>query len=243
MAYPGYGGQGGYPGQQQYGQPAGYGAPPQQQPGGYQQPGYAQPQPGYGAPGGYPPQGGYPGYGPPQGAGCPPGVDPTIWGWFCSVDADRSGKITAQELQQALTNNDWSHFNPETCRLMISMFDKDHSGKIDIHEFSALWHYIQQWRGVYQQYDRDRSGRIDVNELHNAFTQMGYRLSAQFAQLVVTKYDRQARSQLKFDEFIQCCVLMKSLTDTFKQKDTAMAGSISVNYEEFMSMVLLNLVI
>ena len=40
-----------------------------------------------------------------------------------SVDADRSGKITATELQQALLNSNWSHFNAETCRLLIGMFD------------------------------------------------------------------------------------------------------------------------
>ena len=51
--------------------------------------------------------------------GPPPGIDPTIFQWFQAVDADRSGKITAIELQQALTNANWSHFNPETCRLMI----------------------------------------------------------------------------------------------------------------------------
>ena len=51
--------------------------------------------------------------------GPPPGVDPTVYGWFQAVDADKSGQITAIELQQALTNNNWSHFNPETCRLMI----------------------------------------------------------------------------------------------------------------------------
>ncbi|XP_002737487.1 programmed cell death protein 6-like [Saccoglossus kowalevskii] len=250
MAYPGYG----YQGQQPYGaaqqqppqQPGGY-PQPQQQPGGYPppQPGAYQPQqPGYGAPGGYPGQ--QPGYGYPQQQGppgCPPGIDPSVWQWFCAVDADRSGKITALELQQALTNNDWSHFNAETCRLMVGMFDRDHSGKIDIHEFAALWHYIQQWRGVYQQYDRDHSGRIDANELHNAFNTMGYRLSPQFSQLVVTKYDIQSRRTLKFDDFIQCCVLLKSLTDTFKQKDAAMSGSINVSYEEFMSMILLNLIV
>ena len=40
-----------------------------------------------------------------------------------SVDADHSGKITAIELQQALLNSNWSHFNAETCRLLIGMFD------------------------------------------------------------------------------------------------------------------------
>lgn len=35
------------------------------------------------------------------------------------VDKDRSGSITAEELQQALSNGTWTPFNPETVRLMI----------------------------------------------------------------------------------------------------------------------------
>nr|KAG5696021.1 hypothetical protein BaRGS_013927 [Batillaria attramentaria] len=65
-----------------------------------------------------------------------------------AVDQDHSGKITAQELQQALMNGNWSPFNPETCRLMIGMFDKD-------------------------RFDTDRSGNIDANELSNAFQTFG----------------------------------------------------------------------
>ena len=80
---------------------------------------------GYGSAPGYPPQMGYPparggppGYGMGYG-GAPPGVDPTLWNWFVAVDADRSGQISALELQRALLNGNWSQFNPETCRLMI----------------------------------------------------------------------------------------------------------------------------
>ena len=47
-------------------------------------------------------------------------VDPQIASWFNAVDHDRSGVISAAELQQALTNADWTHFNPESVRLMIS---------------------------------------------------------------------------------------------------------------------------
>ena len=46
-------------------------------------------------------------------------VNPEVMQWFHAVDTDRTGKISAQELQQALTNANWSHFNAETCRLMI----------------------------------------------------------------------------------------------------------------------------
>jgi len=38
---------------------------------------------------------------------------------FVRVDRDKSGSITANELQQALSNGTWTPFNPETVRLMI----------------------------------------------------------------------------------------------------------------------------
>ena len=50
-----------------------------------------------------------------------PQMDPTVVAWFQSVDADRSGRISAVELQQALTNNDWSRFRIQTCYQMIGM--------------------------------------------------------------------------------------------------------------------------
>ena len=46
------------------------------------------------------------------------------------------------------------------------MFDKDQSGTISVQEFSSLWQYVQQWRGVFDRYDRDRSGAIEHQELH-----------------------------------------------------------------------------
>ena len=42
-----------------------------------------------------------------------------------SVDRDRSGSINANELREALVNNNWSHFNQETCRILIGMFDRN----------------------------------------------------------------------------------------------------------------------
>lgn len=244
MAHAGYGYGGAPPGgygqpqPNRYGQPGGYG---QQPPQGYgQPPGYQPPGGGYGAP----PHGQPHGYGAPAqqpGYGGPPsGIDPNVYQWFLTVDADRSGRINMTELQQALVNANWTHFNPETCRLMIGMFDRDQSGTIELNEFQGLWNYLSQWRTLFDQFDRDRSGTIDAGELNTAFTQLGYRLSPQFSQLVVTRYDPQAKQRLTLDNFIQACVLLKSVTDTFRQKDKNMAGVIQISYEEFLMMVLCN---
>ncbi|XP_013402793.1 programmed cell death protein 6 [Lingula anatina] len=231
----------------QYGQaPGQYGQPP---PGQYgQQPcqqygagyGYQQQQPGGAYGGGYPggqPGGGGFGYGatPP-----PPGISPDLWQWFQAVDQDRSGQITASELQSALVNGNWTPFNKETCRLMIGMFDKDRSGTIGVQEFAALWKYIQDWKSCFDGFDADRSGNIDANELNNAFRTFGYNLSPQFCQLVTRVFDRSGRGVMKFDDFIQACVMLKSLTDKFRMKDTSQQGVIRIHYEEFLEMVLDN---
>jgi Ca2+-binding EF-hand superfamily protein len=52
-------------------------------------------------------------------------VSRVLLAFFQAVDTDHSGAITASELRQALLNGNWSPFNPETCRLMISMFDRN----------------------------------------------------------------------------------------------------------------------
>ena len=68
------------------------------------------------------------------------------------------------------------------------MFDRDQSGTINFNEFCGLWNYITQWKGAFDRYDTDRSGSIEANELHRVFTEMGYRVSPNFVQLIVVKY-------------------------------------------------------
>ncbi len=166
--YPGS--SGGYPGQPGGGYPGGSSAPPMSS-----------------AP---PTSGGYGGYGgaapPPSGYGAPqqPQVDPNVASWFHAVDQDRSGQITAQELQRALVNGNWSNFSEEACRMMIGacvsafpiegafdpfllagMFDRSGSGTLTLETFGQLFHYVNQWKALFEGIDRDRSGYIEFNEL------------------------------------------------------------------------------
>jgi hypothetical protein len=159
--------QGGYgappPPQQQ----GGYGAPPPQQGGYGQQGGYAPQggQQGYGSPapppggaygggggggGGYGGQqsyGGQPGGGRMQAynqqSGPPTGSDPQLWGWFTTVDRDQSGNINPIELQQALVNGDWTPFELDTVKLLMTIFDTDRSGTITFNEVC-----LSSWRRI-----------------------------------------------------------------------------------------------
>ncbi|KAI0785735.1 hypothetical protein C8Q75DRAFT_774348 [Abortiporus biennis] len=215
----------------------GYGAPPPQQ--GY---GAPPPQQGYGAP----PPPGY-GYGaPPPPSGPPAGADPQLWNWFAAVDTDRSGHITVHELQKALINGDWTPFDLDTVKLLMSIFDTDRSGTIGFNEFSGLWKYIKDWQGVFKHFDRDRSGSIDGRELHDALKQFGYNLSPQLLHLVERKYagappvhgQQQGPPGISFDRFVRACVVIKTLTEAFQRLDTDRDGWIQINYDTFMHTVL-----
>ena len=69
---------------------------------------------------------------------------------------------------------------------------------------------------------------------------MGFRVSQPFCQMVVVRFDRQEKRSLKFDDFIQSCVMLRSLTDAFKVRDSNMDGTIQVNYEDFMTVAISN---
>lgn len=49
-------------------------------------------------------------------------INPDVQRWFSMVDRDRSGRITATELQSALANGQGGTFSDTACKLMIGMF-------------------------------------------------------------------------------------------------------------------------
>ncbi|CAK1578703.1 unnamed protein product [Parnassius mnemosyne] len=160
-----------------------------------------------------------------------------LWDIFRRVDKDRSGYISADELQQALSNGTWNPFNPETVRLMIGMFDKQNRGVISFEDFGALWKYVSDWQNCFRSFDRDNSGNIDRQELKNALTAFGYRLSDEIVTIMVQKFDRFGRGTILFDDFIQCCITLYTLTSAFRQFDTDQDGVITIHYEQFLKMV------
>ncbi|XP_076640775.1 apoptosis-linked gene-2 isoform X1 [Halictus rubicundus] len=173
-----------------------------------------------------------------------------LWDVFQRVDKDRSGAISADELQQALSNGTWTPFNPETVRSMIGMFDiekndpdspgmfdKNQRGTVSFEEFGALWKYVTDWQNCFRSFDRDNSGTIDRNELKTALISFGYQLSDRVIDTIIRKYDRSGLQGIYFDDFIQCCIILHTMTIAFRQLDTDQDGVITVHYEQFIGMV------
>lgn len=164
-----------------------------------------------------------------------------IFQWFRMADTSHSGKLDFHELSHALKNDANTAFRPETCRMMISMFDREGDGQINPYEFEQLWNYLSQWRQTFNNFDQDRSGEIDRRELVTALQTMGYRLSETFIQITMAKFDPEKRGNLRFDDFIRLCCILNSLTTSFAVHDPQRQGRINVTYEEFLTMVFMGM--
>jgi peflin len=216
--------------------PGGYGGAPPPPPEGFGPPYGSGGAYGGGAAGGFAPPGGY---------AMPPGSNPQLWNWFTSVNLDRSGAITSAELERALINGDWTPFDLDTVKLLMTIFDTDCNGTINFNEFTGLWKYIKDWQNVFRHFDRDRSGSINGGELRDALTQFGFNLSPPLLDLVQRKYASNVTSGqsgppagISFDRFVRVCVVVKQLVESFRRLDTDRDGWIQINNEQFMQTVL-----
>ncbi|RKO90257.1 hypothetical protein BDK51DRAFT_2427, partial [Blyttiomyces helicus] len=167
-----------------------------------------------------------------------------LWQWFIAVDADDSGSISPVELEQALINGDWSPFSPRTIMLLMSLFDPSKSGKIGFTEFTSLWRYVEQWKGIFKSFDADRSGTIDMKELMHALKAFGLNVNQKTAGLCVGKFTHgecvcaKDGTSITFDGFIASCVTVKKLSDAFIALDTDRDGWVNMSYDLFVDTVI-----
>ena len=157
---------------------------------------------------------------------------------FIAVDTDRSGKIDKSELQQALSSGGYNQFQERTAVLLIKMHDTDGSGTIDQTEFVGLWTYLMQWKQSFNQFDTDGSGSIDHQELTTALNVCGYSLSPNVVNDLIQKYDADSSGAISFDEYIQLHVELQILTAAFKKRDVSRQGRITLDYQQFLSLIL-----
>ncbi|PSS33557.1 Calcium-binding protein [Actinidia chinensis var. chinensis] len=220
-----------------------YGAPPQPSAGGYPAPPTSGGYPGPPSAGGYPspaqPYGGGSPFASLMPSAFPPGTDPNIVACFQVADQDGSGLIDDKELQGALSSYNQS-FSLRTVHLLMYLFTNSNSRRIGPKEFTALYYSLQNWRAIFERSDRDRSGKIDSGELREALLNLGFGVSPVVLELLVSKFDKTGGKNraIEYDNFIECCLTVKGLTEKFKEKDTMYAGSATFTYESFMLTVL-----
>jgi calcium-binding protein CML len=155
------------------------------------------------------------------------------------ADQDGSGFIDDKELQRALSSYNQS-FGLRTVHLLMYLFTNSNTRKIGPKEFTQVFYSLQNWRAIFERFDKDRSGKIDMSELREALLSLGFSVSPVVLELLVSKFDKSGgkNKAIEYDNFIECCLTVKGLTEKFKEKDTGFTGSATFTYESFMSTVL-----
>ncbi|KAL6752945.1 kinase-like domain-containing protein [Haematococcus lacustris] len=128
---------------------------------------------------------------------------------FKSIDTDKSGTITVEEMRTALQQ--WGHKISEVdLQQLMSVADVDGDGLIDYNEFVASTMHMSKLekeevlQQAFQQLDVDKSGSISIEELSTALKQFGVYDDA--AKLLATA-DKNADGMIDYTEF---CALMRN---------------------------------
>lgn len=152
--------------------------------------------------------------------------------WFQSVDTDRSGAVSVEELQRALAMGGL-HFSLALCAQMIRLHDRDNSRTIDYQEFVQLHGFIMTTQNAFYYYDRDRSNSLTRDEVFNALKQAGFQLDRPAFEQLFRTFDPDNNNQLSLAEFMAMTVFLQSCSLTFQAFDDRRTGRINVDFSQF----------
>uniref|UniRef100_UPI00398F74E4 calpain-2 catalytic subunit-like n=1 Tax=Pristiophorus japonicus TaxID=55135 RepID=UPI00398F74E4 len=137
--------------------------------------------------------------------------------------AGEDAEISAFELQKTLnkimsTRDDiqTDGFSLETCRNIISLMDKDGSGKIGLVEFKLFWNKMQKMLKIFKKMDADQSGTMSSHEMRMALEEAGFTLNNILTQILVARY-ADTNLLIDFDSFVGCLIRLETMFRLFKQ--------------------------
>ncbi|CAN8008823.1 unnamed protein product, partial [Ixodes pacificus] len=126
-------------------------------------------------------------------------------------------------------------FALDVCRSMVALMDDDHSGKLGLEEFRALWILIRTWKAsnVFTAFDKDGSGYLSTFELRAALHSAGYLVNQHILKALVLRYGNDD-GNIAFEDFIGCAVKLRTMIEVFKEKDPRNLGSAVFTIDEWL---------
>ncbi|XP_028435450.1 calpain-2 catalytic subunit [Perca flavescens] len=128
-------------------------------------------------------------------------------------------------------------FSLETCRLLVSLLDKDESGKLGLMEFNLLWSKIQKYLAIFKKHDTDSSGTMNSHEMRGAATEAGFQVNSAVLQAIVSRYS-DAQYAIDFDCFVGCLIKLEMLFKMFKTLERADTGKIELDMQQWLCLAI-----
>ncbi|XP_074531601.1 calpain-1 catalytic subunit-like isoform X2 [Halichoeres trimaculatus] len=171
-------------------------------------------------------------------------VDPHFKHLFQQI-AGNDNEVSVFELVKIL-NNVVAHrsdvktdgFTLETCRLIISLLDKDESDKLGLLEFHLLWSKIQKYLDIFKAYDSDYSGTMSSHEMRGAAIEAGFHINSEVLQAIISRY-ADARYAIDFDSFVGCLIKLEMLFRMFKALEKDGSGKMELDLQQWLCLAII----
>ncbi|XP_023819378.1 calpain-2 catalytic subunit-like [Oryzias latipes] len=170
-------------------------------------------------------------------------VDPHFKEIFKNI-AGSDMEVSTFELQNILnevvsnrTDIKTDGFSLDTCRLIVSLMDKDENAKLGLMEFHLLWSKIQKYLEIFRSLDTDNSGTMSSHEMRNAAIKAGFQINGSVLQAIVNRY-ADAQYAIDFDSFVSCLVKLEMLFKMFKALDRDGSGKIELNMQQWLCLAI-----
>lgn len=162
---------------------------------------------------------------------------------FHNHDIRNNGRLTAEELQNLLQNDDNTHFCISSVDALINLFGASRFGTVNLNEFISLYKRVKKWRKVYVDNDINRSFTISVSEFHNCLQELGYLVPFNVSEKLFDQYSEfidpnKNGKELKFDKFVETLVWLMRLTKVFRKYDDNQEGVATIHYKDFIDVAL-----
>lgn len=162
---------------------------------------------------------------------------------FHNHDVKKMGRLTAEELQNLLQNDDNTQFCISAVDALINLFGASRFGTVNFNEFVSLYKRVKKWRKVYVDNDINGSFTISASEFHNSLQELGYLVPFEVSEKLFDQYaefvdHNNNGKELKFDKFVETLVWLMRLTKVFRKYDGNQEGIASIHYKEFIDVAL-----
>lgn len=150
---------------------------------------------------------------------------------FESIDTDKSGTITALELQEALSQKGTS-LKQEDVDSLIGLIDVDANGTIEYEEFLAATLSRQQLekeetlRTAFAHFDTNGDGIISMEELRQALADGVIQVEEEELMKIVSEVDKDGNGEIDYEEF---CTMVLAQQGSGAGEELAKAGKSTAN--------------
>ncbi|XP_048843333.1 calpain-2 catalytic subunit-like [Brienomyrus brachyistius] len=128
-------------------------------------------------------------------------------------------------------------FSLDTCRNIVSLFDKSGNSKLGLLEFHALWMKMQKYLEIFKTYDTDNSGTMSSHEMRDALAAAGFQVNSTILQVIVSRY-ADTEYGIDFDSFVACLIRLEMLFNMFKTLDKMNSGKIELDISQWLCLAL-----